>query len=234
MTEAIAPPSQEMRDDWDAYWAGKNHSRPERSAYDVVARFYRNYLIKPTLNRVLSDVFKPGSKLLHAGCGGGEVDADVVEMMRVTAVDISPKAVELYRQRYGIKAKVVEGNIFELSRSVPETFDGIYNLGVAEHFSPEQIIEMFGQFHERLNAGGRIVILWPPIFGLSVIALHLIHFVLNGILRRNIALHPAEPTKVSSRRQVEELLDRAGFDLEQFRFGPSDAFTYCIVVGVKR
>jgi SAM-dependent methyltransferase len=234
MTEEIAPPAGEMRDDWDAYWAGQGHTRPERSAYDVIARFYRNYLIKPTLNRILRDVFKPGSRLLHAGCGGGEVDADVVEMMRITALDISPKAVELYRQRYGHKAKVVEGNIFELGRAVPETFEGIYNLGVMEHFSPGQIVEIFGQFHRRLDDGGRIVILWPPAFGLSVIALHVIHFVLNGILRRGVALHPAEPTKVTSRRQVRELLDRAGFDLVQFRFGPSDAFTYCIVVGAKR
>jgi SAM-dependent methyltransferase len=234
MAEEVAPSAGEMREDWDAYWAGQNHIRPERSAYDVIARFYRNYLIKPTLNRILRDVFKPGSRLLHAGCGGGEVDADIVEMMRITAVDISPNAVALYRQRYGHKAKVVEGNIFELTRAVPETFDGIYNLGVMEHFSPDQIVEIFGQFRQRLDEGGRIVILWPPVFGLSVIALHLIHFVLNGILRRNVALHPAEPTKVSSRRQVTELLDRAGFDLVQFRFGPSDAFTYCIVVGVKR
>jgi len=234
MTEQPMPPAGEMREDWDAYWAGQRHTRPERSAYDVIARFYRNYLIRPTLNRVLRDVFSPGTRLLHAGCGGGEVDADIVDLMQVTALDISPRAVALYRQRYGQKAKVVEGNIFELARAVPETFEGIYNLGVMEHFSEDQIVEIFRQFHQRLEAGGRIVILWPPVFGLSVIALHIIHFVLNGILRRGVVLHPAEPTKVRSRRQVRELLSKAGFDLVQFRFGPSDAFTYCIVVGARR
>lgn len=234
MTDQTAPPAGEMREDWDAYWAGQGHTKPERSAYDVIARFYRNHLIKPTLNRVLRDVFKPGSRLLHAGCGGGEVDADVVDLMKVTALDISPKAVALYRSRYGQKAKVVEGNIFELGRPVPDTFEGIYNLGVMEHFTPEQIVEIFRQFHQRLDAGGRIVILWPPVFGLSVIALHIIHFVLNGILRRGVALHPAEPTKVRSRKHAQGLLEQAGFELVDYRFGPSDAFTYCIVVGAKR
>lgn len=227
------PPADEMKDDWDAYWAGKSHTRVERSAYDVIARFYRNYLIRPTLNRVIKGTFAPGAVLLHAGSGGGEVDADVVDYAKVTALDISPKASALYKSRYGDKVEAIVGNIFDLG-AMGRTYDGIYNLGVMEHFSEEQIVLILTQFNRCLANGGRIVLFWPPVYGLSVIALHGIHFVLNTILRRNIALHPAEPTKVSSRKQVTRLLNQAGFDVEAMSFGPSDAFTYCIVTGVKR
>jgi hypothetical protein len=68
---------------------------------------------------------------------------------------------------------------------------------------------------------------------LSVIALRVIHFVLNRMLRRNIQLHPPEPSKVRSRRQVRKLLDESGFALQSFSFGIRDAFTYAVIVAAK-
>ena len=233
MIDDRSPPSAtEMQQDWDAYWAGRKHTRVERSAYDVVASFYRNVLIRPTLNRVIKAEFLAGARLLHAGSGGGEVDADLVGYAQITALDISPNAADLYRSRYSGKARAVVGNLFDLS-TLGETFDGAYNLGVMEHFSEDQIVLILRQLHDTLAPGGRVVILWPPVYGLSVLALHVIHFVLNGVLRRNIALHPAEPTKFASRAQAERLFSAAGFALKSISFGPSDAFTYAIVVGVR-
>jgi dolichol-phosphate mannosyltransferase len=231
--DAERPDFQEMRGAWNTYWAGKSHERVERSVYDVFARFYRNYLIKPSLNRVIKQNFGPKAHLLHAGCGGGEVDADVVNYAAITALDISPNAIELYRRRHGDVVETMVGDIFDLS-TTQRKFDGVYNLGVMEHFSEEQIRMILRQFNACLDRGGKIVLFWPPVFGLSVIALKIIHFVLNGILRRDIALHPPEPTKVRSRRQVTALLEASGFTFERMSFGISDAFTYVVVIGSKR
>ena len=44
--------------------------------------------------------------------------------------------------------------------------------GVMEHFSPQEIIEILKQFNNVLIPGGKVVLLWPPVYGLSVIALH--------------------------------------------------------------
>jgi len=227
----LSSDSESLRDEWDAYWAGRRHVRAERSMYDVGAQFYRRYLIEPLLTSVLTREFKPGTKLLHAGCGGGEVDRRVVSDFQVTALDISPNALELYRSRHpGVEAVIK--NIFDLS-DLSARFDGIYNLGVMEHFSPQEIIEILKQFNNVLIPGGKVVLLWPPVYGLSVIALHGIHFVLNKMLRRDIQLHPPEPTKVSSRRQIRSYLDAAGFHLRSMQFGPQDAFTYVVVVADK-
>jgi glycosyltransferase involved in cell wall biosynthesis len=231
--EAERPDARAMEEAWNTYWKDKDHDRVERSTYDVFARFYRNYLIKPTLNRTIQGHFSPGTHLLHAGCGGGEVDADIVKYASITALDISPNALALYRKRNGETAETIVGDIFDLSE-LQGRFEGIYNLGVMEHFSEEQIRMILGQFNRCLGTGGKIVLFWPPVYGLSVIALRAIHFVLNRILRRNIALHPPEPTKVRSRRQVGELLQARGFRLEQMSFGIRDAFTYVVVVATKR
>jgi len=68
---------------------------------------------------------------------------------------------------------------------------------------------------------------------LSVIALKVIHFVLNGVLRRNVQLHPPEPTKVRSRRQIQALLEASGFELESLYFGIRDAYTYAVIIAAK-
>jgi SAM-dependent methyltransferase len=224
--------SDDLREEWDTYWAGRGHVRTERKLFDVGAQFYRNYLIEPLLTRVLEREFPRGSKMLHAGCGGGEVDKKVVSEFQVTALDISPNAVALYRSR-NAGVETVVGNIFDLS-ALSDKFAGIYNLGVMEHFSPHEIVDILKQFHQTLRPNGKLVLLWPPVYGLSVLALHGIHFVLNQILRRDIQLHPPEPTKVSSRAQVAGYLDAAGFRMRSMEFGPKDAFTYVVLVADKK
>jgi glycosyltransferase involved in cell wall biosynthesis len=228
-TESSDP--QVMRDMWDKYW-DSGEREVERSTYDIIASFYRNHLIKPTLNRFIRTTFAPQAELIHAGCGGGEVDTDIVRYAKVTAVDISPNAVAKYRANHGARAECVVMDIFHLS-NLQRRFDGLYNLGVMEHFEEDQLRQILAEFNRTLKPGGRLVLFWPPVYGLSVIALRIVHFVLNQILRRNIQLHPPEPSKVRSRSQVRRLLDESGFDLQSFSFGIRDAFTYAVIVAAK-
>src|SRR2546426_7117681 len=221
-----------MREMWDKYWDG-HRQEVEKSTYDIVASFYRNYLIKPTLNHFIRRTFAPHAELVHAGCGGGEVDTDVVRYAKVTAVDISPNAVAKYLASHGAQAECLVMDIFHLSR-LGRRFDGLYNLGVMEHFEEDQIRQILAEFHRTLKPGGRLLLFLPPVYGLSVIALKIIHFVLNQVLRRNVQLHPPEPSKVRSRRQIQKLLGESDFELETFSFGIRDAFTYAIIVAAKR
>jgi SAM-dependent methyltransferase len=216
---------------WDDYWSSKDN-KPTFLVYDLIAAFYRKFIIKPSLNRFILGNFNAGSRLLHAGCGSGQVDRDIGEKIGISALDISPAALSIYKKSNKHYRELILGSIFDIP--APDgSFDGIYNLGVMEHFSEEEIARILREFNRVLKPGGRIVLFWPPEFGLSVMVLKLAHFVLNRLLKKNISLHPAEITRVRSRRQVEGYLTCGGFSLTSFTFGVSDLFTYAVIVADK-
>jgi predicted SAM-dependent methyltransferase len=127
---------------------------------------------------------------------------------------------------------MIHGSIFDIQ--VPAaSYDGIYNLGVMEHFDRQDIHQILLEFHRVLKPGGKIILFWPPKQGLSVNFLKLVHFVLNNVLKKNISLHPAEIVHIRSSKEAQQILQPAGFTLLEYSFGPADVFTHAIVVGQK-
>ena len=216
--------------EWDSYWT-KNQTFSQ-SIYRPIASFYRQFIIKKALNHFIAQEFKPNSKLLHAGSGGGQVDEDLIANYSLTALDISSEALKLYEKNNGKKTKLMKASIFEIPAK-PAAYDGVYNLGVMEHFTQEEDIKILQEFKKVLKPNGKIVLFWPAKFGPTVIFLNTTHFILNNILRRNIRLHPDEISLIKSKKQVGEVLKAGGFKMTKFYFGPKDLFTYCVVVGKK-
>ena len=62
------------------------------------------------------------SLLLHAGSGGGQVDT-YISKMKITALDISPKALLEYQHNHSRQNKIVHGSIFDLSNE-SNLYDG--------------------------------------------------------------------------------------------------------------
>jgi dolichol-phosphate mannosyltransferase len=227
----VAPLRANTPAEWDRYWVSKKEGAPG-SLYDIIARLYRLYLIRRSLAHFIRRYYRPGAMLLHAGCGGGEVDDVVVGSMQVTALDISRNALSRYRKLHGSRACILHGSIDAID-APSNAFDGIYNLGVMEHFSGEQIERILKEFARVLKPGGRIVLFWPPTYGLSVMALKMIHFVLNNLLKKGVRLHPDEPSLIRSRAQAEAYLHAAGMELHEYSFGIRDLFTHAVIVGEK-
>ena len=216
--------------EWDAYWHEKR--KPGALIYDLIAACYRKFIIKPSLNHFAGKHFAPNAEVLHAGCGGGQVDTDIAQTLRISALDISGQALSMYRKCQPRSERLIHGSIFEIA--VPDSaFDGVYNLGVMEHFTVPEIHRALAEFHRVLKPGGKIVLFWPPSFGLTVQVLSAVHWVLRKIGKSEIKLHPDEITHVRSRRQVRAYLAAAGFSLLKFHFGWRDLFTQVVVVGQK-
>ncbi|MGK5082332.1 glycosyltransferase [Bdellovibrionota bacterium FG-1] len=224
-------PSQKPNPDeqgWDSYWANQK-SHAGGLLYDAIAAFYRKFIIRRSLNWFTEKYFSPGAAILHAGCGSGQVDADIRNHFKITGLDISLNALHFYKRTNKDLCKTLHGSIFEIpmpSRSL----DGIYNLGVMEHFTESEICKILGEFHRVLKPKGRMVILWPPEFGLSVLFFKSLKWVFTHILRKkDVKFHPDEITRVRSKKQVIQLFESAGFSVLEYYFGPKDVFTYSVI-----
>ncbi len=216
--------------DWDIYWAAKDRS--SNAAYDFLAGIYRRLIVKNILNQFIKKYFRKGEQVLHAGCGSGQVDADIRELIDITALDISNHALKIYKDVNGTQSKAVQGSIFALPFG-DSSFDGVYNLGVLEHFTQEEIQQILTECKRVIRPGGKIVVLWPPVFGFTVFVLDTAHFIFNRIFRMNVKLHPDEITRVRSRKHAVETFENAGFQIIEYYFGIKDIFTQAVIVAKK-
>ncbi len=220
---------------WDPYWTrGQEKSR---RAYAFVASLYRRLAIRRNLNHFIHKHFVPGAQLLHAGCGSGQVDSELSREMRITAVDISLPALESYRRNNPGAEAIRRGDILHLDEVAGGSFDGAYNLGVVEHFTQDQIVQILREMGRTVKPGGKVVIFWPHRRATSVFVLRLIHRVLDlfhGKGEEVVRLHPPEISLLQSRDQARDVVERAGFNLVEYYFGMRDLLVQAVVVGCKR
>ncbi len=212
---------------WDAYWIPKE--RPSSLAYEFVAAIYRRNVIRRNLNAFIRRHFERGSRLLHAGCGSGQVDVDLQHEMRLTGLDISMVALDLYSRNNPRAESIQQGDLLELPFGEGE-FDGIYNLGVMEHFTEGEIHRILCGFHRVLKPGGKVVLFWPHRFASSVLFLNSIHWILRHIFQKKGRLHPPEISLFRSRPWVRPRLEKAGLQLVECHFGVRDGFVQAVVV----
>ena len=173
--------------EWDEYWvkAPKTHNQ----VYDRIAVFYRKYIIKPYLKRFFSHYLTGKSVVLHAGCGGGQVEEGIIDPNSVIGLDISGNALSLYKKNHP-GSTLILGDIMTTGFR-DESLDGIYNLGVMEHFSEDEIHRILSEFCRVLKKEGVIILFWPPVYGATVIFLRGVHFFYNSGTGQKC---PAAPT----------------------------------------
>ncbi len=221
---------KQVEQDWDIYWSDKDKS--SNVAYDFLAGIYRRLIVKNILNHFIKKHFTKGQKVLHAGCGSGQVDTDIRKLIDITAFDISAHALRIYKKVNGENCTAVQGSIFSMPFE-DNSFDGLYNLGVVEHFTQDEIQQLLIECKRVIKSDGKIVVLWPPVFGFTVFILDSAHFILNKIFKMNIKFHPDEITRAKSRKHATETFELAGFNVLEYYFGIKDIFTQVVVVAQK-
>ena len=149
MSSSIKSPDSS---DWDHYW--KLQARGQK-AYGFVANLYRKYIIKGTLNHHVLRHFSENSLILHAGSGSGEVDLDICQLMEVVAIDFSSHALSTYTECHPDAKSLSQADIFQLP--FPNaTFDGVFNLGVMEHFNDVEMVNALTELRRVIKNNGKI------------------------------------------------------------------------------
>ncbi|MBI3011116.1 MAG: glycosyltransferase, partial [Candidatus Omnitrophica bacterium] len=154
--------------DWDEYWANAKRRRP--GCYDRIAEFYRRHIISRAAAAILAPHLpdEADRRYLHAGCGSGGSDLRLpLRRARVHALDLSVAALALNRsRRLPFSSWYVCGDLFRLPYQ-SATMDGVFNFGVMEHFDDQDIEAILAECHRVLKPDGRLILFWPPEFGLS-------------------------------------------------------------------
>jgi len=111
------------------------------------------------------------------------------------------------------------------------SIDGIYNLGVMEHFTEQEIGKILDEFRRVLKPHAKAVLFWPPEFGLSVLFFKALTLLFAKAARRtDIQFHPEEITRVRPRLHGQILVEAARFSLVDYYFGMRDLYTYSVIV----
>jgi dolichol-phosphate mannosyltransferase len=217
--------------EWDSYWTLDLRFKP--TIFSILAGFYRRLLIRPALEWSLRKYFPEKSLLLHTGCGSGQVDARITSKFDITALDLSRRGLEVYLANNGDFSKVVLGSLFSLP--FPDNaFDGIYNLGVMEHFREDEIQTILRESARVLKPGGKLLMWWPPEYGSSTILFKIIEKISRHFRKAtHTPLVPPEVSRLKSEAWARERVEDAGLRFCACHFGPRDLFTQVLVVAQK-
>jgi ubiquinone/menaquinone biosynthesis C-methylase UbiE len=212
--------------DWDNYWS---EQRKSEAVYGVIADFYRRRIISKSLRRAFTRYVSPGSHCLHAGSGSGEVDRTLENKWSVVGLDFSYEATLRYRQRHSTESVIVQADNFKLPFS-DDKFDCVFNLGVMEHFGLDEISAMLVEFRRVLKPNGVIILFWPPVYGLSVIVLRVVHKLIMLFNKGFTPLHPREIWLIRSLKQIRRTMELLNYKDVRFRFEIRDLFTHEIII----
>lgn len=218
--------------EWNHYW---RHQSSSRRLYGQIASLYRRRIIAPSLRRTLAPLVCKGDSVLHLGAGSGELDVLLPASWYVTSLDFSSEALKRHRvthHKYARESKAVQGDMFRIPFA-DLSFKVAFNLGVMEHLNEKELVLALKEMRRVTKVGGSIVLYWPPVWGPTVVFLHLLARLLRLFREDPEQLHPAEINLFRSRRATHALLEDLGFSDVKISYGVGDLFTHVIVTARK-
>lgn len=218
-----------LNNDWDTFWTKSENSK---NFWERFLRFYRVVIVGRTLNFYIQKNFASQGLFLEAGSGRSETTlCTEKKQRRFIAIDLSFVVLKQTKENPKLDA-CLNADIFCLPFK-DNSFDGIWNVGVMEHFYPSDIDRLLAEFHRVLKPGGKLVLFWPMAYAPYEIFINAAEFVMNRILKRRFQFYPDEVSRLKSRRQGREFLSRNGYEDTRAFFNYRDFFSFGVVVGTK-
>jgi SAM-dependent methyltransferase len=198
---------------WNEHWNTLNSSFLSK-----VFVFFRTNVIANDVAHSLDRHFPLEGVFLDSGSGTSQTSVRIPKRSRkFVAMDISdiifhgqPKVVD-YR---------VNGDVLRLPFK-DGSIDGVWNVGLMEHFQPDELDVILKEFNRVLKKDRNAVLFWPAKYG--PVAL-LIKFL--GVFR----MFPEEPSLIKSKKWVKNIVERNNFRLVDVKWNTRGAFIHHVVV----
>lgn len=209
---------------WQTYFEEEN-----KSFFKKLCRIHREVFIARAVRQITDRYFPESGFFLEAGAGTSQSSSLIRQgARRLMALDLNHYVL---RQHNVLPCKI-QGNIFALPFH-DESIDGVWNLGVMEHFTDQQIMDILSEMRRVLKPSGRVILFWPPPYAPFQIVLNSITWLSKIFLRRQVDFFPDEINRYKNKARAKRFLEKAGFVFLDSRFLLTDFFSYAVVVAEK-
>ena len=217
------------REAWDECW----RSHLNNGGIQNVLYLIRTKLIARSVRYFVDLFFNEEGVFIEAGSGSSQTSALIKKRARTFfCLDFALDALLCAKTVPAIDG-VIHGNIFCLPFR-GGSVDGIWNLGVMEHFTDDDINRILNEFYRTLKPEACVILFWPPLFGWYKLVSLSIEKLLSFIKKRTAKLYPEEINLFTERSKIEQFCEKHGFILEYSGKVWLDLFTYVVVITRKK
>lgn len=219
----------ESQQAWTEHWSeGKQQSISQR-----FFSFYRKAVFARAVSYFFNRYFPEKGIFVEAGSGTAETSMRIDKLggnRKLVAADIVQPVL---KQCHPVMDSRVCGDIFSLPFA-DNSVDGIWNVGVMEHFTQEQIDRIMKEFYRVLKPEHRIILLIPGADSPPQKMLKVLEFFINARgKQKDFSFHPPEISQLKSKKQGREMLSRNGFRTLQINYGWRSLLAFRILIAVK-
>jgi len=214
---------------WDSHW---NLQAGRFSLFGAAAFVVRRFVFQPAVAYYCDRFFAERGFYLEVGCGTAQSSALIPRKgRRLAGSDISAVALELARKS-GHLDEFVRADAMLLPYGT-NTLDGIWNLGVMEHFVPSEIAQCLKEFHRALKPGGAMILFWPTEHNSSRWILAPFEWLISLFRGRQYLFFPAEISRLRSKAEAKQYLNDTGFDPVRIDFSWRTGFIHMVIIARK-
>ncbi len=219
--------------DGQAAWATHWSTDKQQSLSQRFFSLYRKVVFARTVGYFFRRYFPAEGIFVEAGSGTAETSMRIDKRggkRKLIATDIIQP---ILKQCHPVMDSKVCGDIFNLPYA-DQSIDGIWNVGVMEHFTHEEIDRILEEFHRVLKPNHRILLLWPGADSLPQKALRIVERIINARgSSKEFTFHPPEISQLRSGREGSEILRRNGFRSIRIDYGWRSLFAFKTLVATK-
>lgn len=214
---------------WSEHWSDAR----QKSIAQRFFSFYRKAVFSRTVRYFTGRFFPTDGMFVEAGSGTAETSMRIDKCgggRRLVATDIVQPVL---MQCHPVMDFRVCGDIFNLPYA-DESIDGIWNVGVMEHFTHDQIDAIMTEFRRILKPDHKVILLWPGSDSIPQKMLRLVELVINARKeKKDFSFHPPEISQLRSRKEGIDVLERNGFRSVYFDYGWRSLMAFKTLVAVK-
>jgi SAM-dependent methyltransferase len=221
--------SRREREVWDRHWRALAGGP---SLFGRCASLVRKGILRRAVRHYAQRYFPARGLFVEMGCGTAEASAAIAPReRRFAGLDLSLPA--LLAARGNPPHRHLLGGDLRRLPFRDGSVAGIWNLGVMEHFLPEQGAEILRELRRVLTPGGHAILFWPPSFGASRWVLGPIERVRTRVSGRPFRFFPDEVNRLTSRDHARRIIRAGGLEPVAVDFSAWDCFIHLVVVARK-